>query len=331
MAITRLITSRYPGRCTRCYKPYAVGARVYWTKGRKGAIHETCPSDSQSETQQSAPTATGNLEFHRHFTEIADGFKSAVNGTAKMKRPVNSKKLRELVNRWSYDSGGFFGCTTADMLDWLARGFNAGALQGIGSVTPSKDRRRIRYAEEGEFQYDLMRSGFDYPFLQWDKRESIPGLKVEVGLNFNASTDASVVLDYEKWICRALYALETAGVDLAVDIVSHINGALRNGQNFDLRITVKRENESMDWTQWSAMFSPGGWRMLCFYSIVAAADHFNGDVDEGLGRSNQTNSWNVQFDDETRILRFLVPNSPGHFPENEMTEKLLNAIQNISH
>ena len=36
------IVSKYAGRCTGCGKPYAEGATVFWTPGKKGALCLGC-------------------------------------------------------------------------------------------------------------------------------------------------------------------------------------------------------------------------------------------------------------------------------------------------
>jgi len=39
----RIIVSRYSGRCSDCGFEYAVGERIRWTPGVKGAKHQECP------------------------------------------------------------------------------------------------------------------------------------------------------------------------------------------------------------------------------------------------------------------------------------------------
>lgn len=332
MAVSRLITSRYPGRCRKCGNTYRPGERVYWTKGTRGAIHESCQNGSQPsgapESSSQPKPSKEDAVFTTRFTELAAKFRQATEGKLRLRNDNNQRLLKSFVRRWEINEYDFFGAKTADMLDWLARGYNAGALEGVETVRPVKDRRRIRYAEEGEFQYDLMRSGFDYPFLEWDKRQSIPGMSVDISMEFLCDVSANVVVEYEKWLCRALYSIEAAGVDTEIAVTTYTVGTFYDAPRKKtlFRTVVKDENEAMDWTQWSAILSPGGYRILIFLSLVTGGDEMGHNVAEGLGHNAERESWGVEFDTEKRKLRITTPSSAREFPEALMTQKLREAL-----
>lgn len=46
-----IITSKYPGNCLTCGRPYHVGAQIDWQRGTKGASHAACTEEGQRQAQ----------------------------------------------------------------------------------------------------------------------------------------------------------------------------------------------------------------------------------------------------------------------------------------
>lgn len=228
------------------------------------------------------------------------------------------------VRQWERDDD-FNGCTVDQMKDWLANGYRTAALEGafaqFNRVTP---RRKLRFSEEGELQADLAMSGFDQPFLEWERRPRKPGLAVNIELSSSAATKAEVIAAYTTWLAQMLLRFETAGYDLEINVTNTVARLFSDGGPnacAQTRVRVKRENEATDYQNWSAMFSPGGLRMLMFCAKAYHAESKQRKINPGLGGPLGT-SWECTFDSDSRTLSIICPRMPRAFDPNEMTTKL---------
>lgn len=335
MAASRLITSRYSGTCRKCRKAYRAGDRVYWTKGTRGAIHYDCAEPAETPGADNRKRGTSDdAILNISFAELCQVWTDCVDGnhTRHFKRSKNQRWARGMAARWN-SGDSWTGGDSEQMKDWILRGYNIPGLQiKEPHISPEIHRRRIKYSEEGEFQYDLMRSGFDYPFLEWEKRPAKPGLKLEIAFEMVASTAAKVIAEYARWIAQAVGAVESAGIDCAIGVTCYLRGAIASNRNRNARVNieVKRENEAFDLNRWSAIFAPTGFRMLVFVAIALTAERNNEDVDSGLGYPIGAKGFSVKFDDETRVMKIDHPSSPSHFPFEDMTAQLMAALDQAS-
>lgn len=269
------------------------------------------------------------FEHTTNYADLKEAYIKAVAGEDICKRSSNNSKIRQLVSGWQRKST-FYGPNSKQMIEWLHKGYVQKGITLDPPIDPVRKRRRLKYGEEGELQLDLMWSGHDYPFLEWTKREIIPGMRVDVLYNFQAGTDVNVIIDYCNFVLRSLVALESAGIDLEVWISSDSSNIFTGSWNDTLynHIQVKKEGEQTDYLGWSAMISPGGFRHLMFLDYVISADDLKKDVADGLGRAvNMPGSWKVTFDPQERFLRFFCPWLPRNFPEKELETELREVIK----
>lgn len=318
----KLISLRFAAKCRSCGKQIQAGERAYWRKGY-GSRHVDCNPQSDSPEIE-----TGEVTVLDYAT-IRDRFKAVV---AEDSYPVsiegNRKRLSDL-KRSEWTRPDWTGCTIADMKDWIANGFKVAELSDLHpDLIPVKPRRKLKFDEDGELQLDLVFSGFDYPFLEWEKREKKPGIRVNIGFTFDCGVSARMVADYATWLARALTTLENEGFDAEVNLRMTLTDLWSGGPLHSVEIRVKRENEAADFSQWSAIFSPGGFRMLGFVGLVMAADLNKRTATGHLGFPKTANDWKVSFDAETRTLAVENPDGGrGEFPTQRLTDDLRSALE----
>lgn len=273
-------------------------------------------------------------EIHHtiNYAELKQLYIDATSGKRVAKRVKNQEIISRLVDGWKNDSS-FYGVKTTEVVKWLRDGYRQEGLTLNPPVEPIRKRRRIMYAEEGELQLDLAWSGHDYPFLQWTKRETMPGMRCNIYANFQAGTKVDIIQQYYRFCLRALIALENSGIDLEVWISSDSIDIFGNGDRSDKlfqHVEVKKEGEQTDYLGWSAMVSPGGYRHLFFLEHVIGCDRNGRDSTHGLGRGmNMYNQgWECQYDIDERQLTFRCPWHPKEFPDQEMEFQLRDVILN---
>lgn len=329
----KLITLRYAANCSKCGKRLKAGERAYWRKGSK----PFCTSHGSSSESSQAPAApAGNLppvkvkktsrNLQIDFSDLRDVYENASSGKfSDFKLPNNQNLIAKHSEKWQ--NGGWYGATTPDVIRWLKNGF---AVEGLRNVNPEfsqdRDRRRIRYTEEGELQLDLLLSGFDYPFQEWEPRQATPGLRLDIELVFNANISEKTIAEYAHFVGQAVYSFEDLGYDLEINLVMPIQDSVRGWGRSDFNIRVKRENARTNFTDWSALFSPGGFRHLGFTTIIALGDRENANVDSSLG-SARPSGWGVTFDAENRVLRICNADQAG-FPRLQMEDQLRDIVNN---
>jgi len=314
------ISVRHGAPCRACKQMIPAGAEAIWRKGY-GIRHVDCAPDAA--TPQKASKSVKSHPFE--YAEVRDTFTRLVDkGTVQTQVPHNANVHERNLDSWKGDPS-WIGCTIQDMRDFIANGYKVAGIEDLHpDLVPVRNRRRLKFDEDGELQIDLVASGFDYPFLQWEQREKKPGMVVNVAVDFNANVSAQVIREYQTWVARMLTALENEGYDVEVNVKIGLRDCWQGSGENEILIRVKRENEAVDFSRWSAMFSPGGFRMLGFTAIVMAGDREKKPVSTGLG-SATSRKWGVSFDTETRTLNVDCEDSRD-FPSARMTDDLKAAL-----
>lgn len=119
---------------------------------------------------------------------------------------------------------------------------------------------------------------------------------------------------------------------MQVDLISPGRGqwAGKYSDIHTVAIRVKESGEASDFSSWSPMFSPAGFRHFTFLGIIQCADKHGVDVSSGLGIPVQSDAWNVSFDSETSTLTVGNKNGGSAFPEFEMTQKFIAVMQGVN-
>ena len=228
------------------------------------------------------------------------------------------------------------GCTADEMAGWLKNGFESPEFPIGDDYIPKAESRRMQFGEEGELDLTLAWSGHDYPYISWETRKSKPGIRVVCEFGFSGAVNSEQIAKYGAWIMGVLEGLSTRGYDIELDIrftTHEQNSAVkgrgrRRGNMSNIHATiirVKRENELTDLSDFSALFSPGGYRILMFLATAIAADKLNAQLDHGIG-SCISKSTSVDYDPETAKLDIWADQMAGYFDLEDMSRKVEEAL-----
>jgi hypothetical protein len=252
------------------------------------------------------------------------------------KMPAMRAHNVSLMDGWlNSPNRSWTGFSASDVKRWLTRGYQLDGLNFDNPPIPIREKRRLIFNEDGEeFHLDRAYSGEDSVFSEWTTREVIPGLAIEAEIGLSAATSNSVMTAYFQFLCRAVYALEQAGVDLQVTLNLTCMDLYGRDSNtiYSTKIRVKRENEATDFSNWSAMFSPAAMRAYGFCAQVHHTDSAKVDCPAymGLYAVPFLKDWAVDWDAENaRIHIRAVQHQAQEFPTEYMETQLREALTNM--
>jgi hypothetical protein len=191
------------------------------------------------------------------------------------------------------------GARPNDTLEWLDYGFKAKEFTHAAEYVPKSDKRRIFWNEDdGEVDIGRLYGGFDDFFLDSQIRPSRPGMRLQIEYSFAFDTSPHIVAQYGAWCAGFIRSLEITGYDLVVDMWVHLDDLYEGdyGQRTSLLVRVKRENEVSNFTEWSALFSPSGYRHLGFVAKCVGGDKIGKRAVSSLGTCIHQDGWNVKYD-----------------------------------
>ena len=189
---------------------------------------------------------------------------------------------------WADDSDGeWAGGTGADTERWLLEGYfqPAFALNAL-NVEPRPRSRATWNEEDGDLDPGRLYGGADEFYLGQADRDAIPGVTIEAEYNFGAASPPETVAQYGDWITSLASALEAEGYDLEIVLVIRTMDLFRYQAMLtrtDIRLTVKEAGTVSDFTNWSALLAPTGFRHLIFAAFGLAADALDLQLANGLG------------------------------------------------
>lgn len=331
MAYKLISNSQYQGTCGKCKLAYYKGDAIYWERGKSPTFHARCYKGEPAPrdvTTVPVDKSTGMVPFNIDVAELKTLMLRAIAGDVSfLKMDGNRSRLRDQIKR-SETPDSWRGFHNAELESWIKTGYKSEVFQDLHDFSPPlRKRRRMIYAEEGEMQIDLAMGGFDMPFTQWTKQDRVPGLSVDVRLDFSGSTSGETVVQYERFVARMLFTLVSEGIDLDVNVILGTKGSgTVDSRKYAIRVNVKRENEATDFARWAVMVSPAGLRGMLFLAVILACDKAGEVCNSGYGQPVSPDKWDMVFQPETRKLTIECPKSPRGFPESDMNEKLRTVI-----
>jgi hypothetical protein len=265
--------------------------------------------------------------FDIHFSELAALYKQAVRGEQIVSRSHNHRWIVDHVRSWKRENS-FYGISSEEMISYIDHGYRVEGLSLVPALPPIRNRRKMFMNDlDGDFQYDLWKSGEDLYFVDFTPREAVPTMNFRFGLNFAATADEMTIRAYQSWLLKAILALEESGIDCS--IAAQIVGLDTLGGNYPLtqNIEVKRAGEPMDFAVWSAMFAPSSYRHMGFLSYVIGADRLGYNVKPSLGKVPQTRDYYCEFDSDSRsIVAHCAARGNPKFFEKAMTDSFRAAV-----
>lgn len=326
----KVIVNRFPAKCKRCGEAIQPGSRAIWRGKGQGIVHQMCRVEVPAETPK--VEKAGADEWTIDYSELRNRYLEIIaRPTTAFSRSENGQWGSNLKSMWD---GSWSGSTMMEMSEFIRYGYRVEGLENVESLLPAKPKRKLRFADEGdELHLDLAWSGADEPFSEWEKRISKPGLSVEIYMIFSAYFPAKTIAAFQRWIARALQTLDENGVDMEVNIVMPESGSLFQDDPYKAtktKIRVRKPGEAADFANWSAMFSPGGFRHLGFTALSDHADRNGHKIASSLGMPDAYGKWDVAYDADRNIIVFGNSNRETEFPEFEMTEKLRSVLKQVS-
>lgn len=224
------------------------------------------------------------------------------------------------------------GGTHGQTVQYLRDGYRAPEFIHSAAYVPMAAKKRPTWADEPDGDLDLGRlyGGYDTPYMVPAEQEKKPGLRVMVEFAFAAGVDSSTIEQYGAWVAGLLGALESTGYDLTVDMWIDLDGlfvGVKNGATrHNVLVRVKRPNEVSDFTEWSALFGPTGYRHLGFCAKLVAGDKLGYRCSGGLGMTLGGQTWGLDYDKDESILKITVDQrGHGMFGGDAFPKDKLNA------
>jgi hypothetical protein len=229
----------------------------------------------------------------------------------------NQKEMNNKIKGWhKYPtaSNSWEGGSPADTCNYLRNGYHAETFAHSAEYAAISVRNRFAYnEEEGEIDIDRVLDGQDAIYLNREERESRPGLRLMIEFAFVHDMPAEVISQYGAWVASLIQSLEATGYDLVVDVWINLNSLFKGdgGRRTHVLIRVKQENQQSNFTDWSALFGPTGYRHLGFLAKAIAARQSGEKISDGFGSCVSGKDWGVTYDRENQNVIINVDQLTG--------------------
>lgn len=240
----------------------------------------------------------------------------------------SNSQLVRLAQKWGadpYDFDPFMGQAPATTCDHLRNGYRPENIFDVSERNHVAKKPRFVYDEcEGEVDVGMLLAGSDEPFLNIERREGKPGLRLELDFAFLGSVNAKQLALYGEWIAGLIAGLEASGFDLEVFITSsRETRCYSSGYDFFTnRIQVKKFGEKSNFTEWSALFSPGGYRHLIWTAATMCTPEFPVPFEMRVesSASRSAGVCEAKWDAEKRLITTTTDHHRGRIDPEALTE-----------
>jgi hypothetical protein len=211
----------------------------------------------------------------------------------------NGWKLNQLTAR-----RGWIGATRDEVRKWLRDGFKHEGLK-VKSTDPYERSFKTRWNDwDGDPDLGRAVAGFDRYMFGRTKTTAKPALTVNFEYYFSAAFSIDLITQYGAWLAQLFGALEQRQYSLEVNAVAGINRDSTRGR---VELQVKKHGERSDYTDWSAIFSPAGYRIIMFGAIVRACELAGVTANSGLGGAFNSRP-GVTYDEANHTLNITCGN-----------------------
>lgn len=195
----------------------------------------------------------------------------------------------------------------ADIQHWFANGFRSEEFENLAERVPAALAHRPTWnEEEGDVEVARLVGGWDDFYMGPVQRPSKPGVRVQIEMAFAAGVDQKTIEQYGAWVNSLLGSMEAYGIDMVVDLWIPLDN-LFEGDSSDVRtnvlIRVKNANEVSDFTDWSILFSPAGYRQVGFAAKCVAGDKIGKRVTSHYGMTIGGKTWGLEYDRDESTVR----------------------------
>ncbi len=246
---------------------------------------------------------TGQMRYSYSWLEVIESYKRFFQD----KEPAKGRIRNRQMDMPSYDrqtNGGWMGATSEQMLNWIESGYTFNdvdsdllpdATEGEGTKWHFTDD-----SMDAEYQYDLDEQGELEYYLRRDRVESKPGISLRVGMGFHSGIQPKPVNDYGVWVGSLIASLEGQGYDLEIELFSHSERLIRGEAKTENVVEVTKFGEITMFSDFSAFFSPGGYRHL--NHLVKMLQGENGKhINDSIG-TPISKGYGISWNPDTRVL-----------------------------
>jgi hypothetical protein len=219
----------------------------------------------------------------------------------------------------------------AHLLGWLREGFRAPEFANSAEYVPSALQHRATWSEEdGDIDIGRLYGGHDEFMLGMAERETKPGVRVQIEFAFACGVEGKCIAEYGAWVAGLLGAMEQYGFDMVVDVWIPLDSLYQGDRatRSNVLVRVKQANEVSDFTEWSAIFSPAGYRTLGFSAKCVAGDKIGKTAVSNLGTTIGGKTWGLEYDKDESVVRITV-NQRAYageaFPAAKLTKQAIEA------
>jgi hypothetical protein len=199
--------------------------------------------------------------------------------------------------------GGWLGATQDDTVKWLKHGFKHDGLK-VKTADPYERSFKTRWNDwDGDPDLGRAVAGFDRYYFGRTKYTAKPALTINFEYYFSAAFSIDLITSYGSWLAQLFGALEQRQYSLEVNAVAGIN----RGNPARVELQMKKHGERADYTDWSAIFSPAGYRVIMFSAIVRACELAGTSADYGLGGPHNGRA-GVTYDEDAHTLNITCGN-----------------------
>jgi hypothetical protein len=264
------------------------------------------------------------------WSEVKQAFTAGVEDGQELEtpQPINEKIVKWHSRPMAEDE--WEGGSAAQTMKYVRGGYRAEHFAHSAEYAALSNKRHFSYNEDdGEIDLDRVFDGHDSIFLDREERESRPGLRLMIEFSFAWTTSPEVISQYGAWVASLIKSLESSGFDLVVDLWLNLD-QLFMGDSYDQRtnvfLRVKQENEQSNFTEWSALFGPTGFRQLGFLTLCLAGQQIGSRVESCFGTTVGGKDWNVTYDREVQQVTINVNQRAGDefFPIDKLNDAALD-------
>lgn len=225
-------------------------------------------------------------------------------------------------NRWRYEYEQVpkdLLASGADLIEWFKNGFRTEAFENMADRVPTAMQKRPVWSEEdGEIDINRLYAGRDDFYMDMAERPAKPGIRLQIEMAFASGVDQKTIEEYGGWVNSLIGSMEAYGIDMVIDLWIPLDGlfdgdgggwGMGGGSNIvrtNVLVRVKQANEVCDFTDWSILFSPGGYRQVGFAAKCVAGDRIGKRVSDGYGTTIGGKTWGLEYDRDESIVRITV-------------------------
>lgn len=196
----------------------------------------------------------------------------------------------------------------ADITYWFNNGFRSEEFENLAERVPAALQNRPSWSdEEGDVDLGRMAGGWDDFYLGMKERPTKPGVRVQIEMAFACGCSQKTIEQYGAWVNSLLGSMEAYGIDMVIDLWIPLDDVFASegfgsGNRANILIRVKNANEVSDFTDWSILFSPAGFRQIGFAAICVAGDKVNKRVADYYGNTIGGKTWGLNYDKDQSLV-----------------------------